>query len=55
LRDSIPTEIVPLKHFWPVEDYHQDYFEKHPDRGYCQMVIAPKIRKLEHKLATEKK
>jgi len=49
-RDPITTEIVPLKKFWPAEDYHQDYFAKHPDQGYCQFVIAPKIRKLEHKL-----
>ncbi|HVU25240.1 MAG TPA: peptide-methionine (S)-S-oxide reductase MsrA [Opitutus sp.] len=54
-RDRIVTQIVPLKHFWPAEDYHQDYFEKNPERGYCQMVIAPKVRKLEHKLAAEKK
>ncbi|MCF7687838.1 MAG: peptide-methionine (S)-S-oxide reductase MsrA [Cephaloticoccus sp.] len=49
-RDPIVTQIVPLKKFWPAEDYHQDYFAKHPNQGYCQMVIAPKIRKLEHKL-----
>lgn len=50
-RDPITTEIVPLRHFWPAEDYHQDYFAKHPDQGYCAYVIAPKIRKLEHELA----
>jgi len=54
-RDPITTEIVPLKKFWPAEDYHQDYFAKNPDQGYCQFVIAPKIRKLEHKLEAEKK
>lgn len=54
-RDPITTEIVPLKKFWPAEDYHQDYFAKHPDAGYCQFVIAPKIKKLEHKLETAKK
>jgi peptide-methionine (S)-S-oxide reductase len=54
-RDPITTEIVPLKKFWPAEDYHQDYFAKHPDQGYCAMVIAPKIRKLEHALEAEKK
>lgn len=53
-RDPIVTQIVPLKHFWRAEDYHQDYFAKHPDQGYCQVVIAPKIRKLEHKLAEGK-
>src|SRR5581483_4448823 len=46
-RDPITTEIAPLKKFWPAEDYHQDYFAKHPDQGYCAFVIAPKIKKLE--------
>jgi peptide-methionine (S)-S-oxide reductase len=49
-RDPITTEIVPLKKFWSAEAYHQDYFAKNPDAGYCSFVIAPKIRKLEHKL-----
>jgi len=45
-RDPITTEIVPLTKFWPAEDYHQDYFAKNPDQGYCSYVIAPKIEKL---------
>lgn len=54
-RDPIVTEIVPLKKFWPAEDYHQDYFAKNPSQGYCQAVIAPKIRKLERKLEQKAK
>jgi peptide-methionine (S)-S-oxide reductase len=54
-RDPITTEIVPLTHFWPAEDYHQDYFEKHPDQGYCAYVIAPKIKKLRHQLDQKEK
>jgi peptide-methionine (S)-S-oxide reductase len=54
LRDPIVTQIVPLTKFWPAEAYHQDYFAKNPDQGYCQFVIAPKIRKLEHKLEAAK-
>ena len=50
LGDPITTEIVPLARFWPAEDYHQDYFEKHPDRAYCSIVIKPKIDKLKAKL-----
>lgn len=50
-RKPITTEIVPLRQFWPAEDYHQDYFARNPDQGYCALVIAPKIRKLEHALA----
>lgn len=49
-RDPIVTEIVPLQKFWPAEAYHQDYFRKNPHQGYCQMVIAPKVKKLKHKL-----
>jgi peptide-methionine (S)-S-oxide reductase len=53
LRSEITTEIVPLAKFWPAEDYHQDYFRKHPDRGYCSVVIRPKVDKLKHLLATK--
>ena len=54
-RDPITTEIVPLTKFWPAEEYHQDYFARNPNAGYCSYVIAPKITKLEHKLADERK
>jgi peptide-methionine (S)-S-oxide reductase len=47
----ITTEIVPLTKFWPAEDYHQDYFAKNPNAGYCQAVIKPKINKLKKDLA----
>lgn len=52
--DPITTEIVPLSAFWPAEDYHQDYFEKHPFEGYCSVVIRPKVEKLKHLLEAEK-
>jgi peptide-methionine (S)-S-oxide reductase len=54
-RDPITTEIVPLEKFWPAEKYHQDYFRNNPNAGYCAYVIAPKLKKLEHKLAEEQK
>jgi peptide-methionine (S)-S-oxide reductase len=53
-RDSITTEIVPLTQFWPAEDYHQDYFAKNPNAGYCQFVIAPKVSKLKAHLPATK-
>ena len=49
----ITTEIAPLKKFWPAEDYHQDYFAKHPDQGYCAVVIRPKVDKLKRSLGAE--
>ncbi len=54
-RDPLTTEIVPLTKFWPAEGYHQDYFAKHPNEGYCSFVIAPKVKKLEQMLRDEKK
>lgn len=41
----IVTEIMPLTKFYPAEEEHQDYFNKHPEAGYCQVVISPKLRK----------
>ena len=52
--DPITTEVLPLVKFWPAEDYHQDYFAKHPDEGYCAVVIGPKVNKLKKLLLTEK-
>jgi peptide-methionine (S)-S-oxide reductase len=46
-RDPIVTDIVPLKKFYPAEGYHQGYFDDHTSQGYCQVVIAPKLHKLE--------
>ncbi|MGH6629144.1 MAG: peptide-methionine (S)-S-oxide reductase MsrA, partial [Burkholderiales bacterium] len=45
--DPIVTVIEPLQKFWPGEDYHQDYFNKHPDQAYCRIVIRPKVKKLQ--------
>lgn len=40
------TEPVPLDTFYGAEDEHQDYFTKHPEAGYCSVVIAPKVAKV---------
>ena len=45
----IVTEIVPLQKFYPAEGYHQDYYRNNPQQGYCQMVIKPKLEKLQKK------
>ena len=47
----LTTEIVPLTRFWPAEDYHQDYFAKNPQAGYCVYVIKPKVDKLKKEQA----
>jgi peptide-methionine (S)-S-oxide reductase len=49
--DPIVTELVPLKKFWPAEDYHQEYFANNPNQPYCQAVVSPKVRKFRQKFA----
>ena len=49
------TEILPAAHFWPAEAIHDNYFELHPNQGYCQMVIAPKVNKFKKSFATKLK
>jgi methionine-S-sulfoxide reductase len=44
--EPIITEVVALEKFWSAEDYHQNYFENHPENTYCTLVINPKISKL---------
>ena len=41
----IVTEIQPLTAFFPAEKYHQNYFENNTNQPYCQLVIAPKLKK----------
>jgi len=50
--DPVVTEVTPLEVFYPAEEYHQDYYTRNPDQGYCVAVINPKLRKLrEHHAA----
>ena len=44
--NPIVTEIAPFNHFYPAENYHNDYFEKNPNAAYCRFVIQPKVDKL---------
>ncbi len=45
----IVTKVVPATTFYKAEDYHKDYYAKHPESAYCQQVITPKIVKLQQK------
>jgi peptide-methionine (S)-S-oxide reductase len=41
----IVTEVRGGEKFWPAENYHHDYFARHPQQSYCQVIIAPKVAK----------
>ncbi len=46
---KLVTKILPLDTFYKAEDYHKNYYEKNKGAGYCQLVIAPKVEKVETK------
>ncbi|MBM3345178.1 MAG: peptide-methionine (S)-S-oxide reductase MsrA [Betaproteobacteria bacterium] len=41
----IVTQVVPAEKFWIAEGYHQEYFARNPNQGYCAFVVAPKVQK----------
>jgi len=45
----IVTSVEQLRVFYNAETYHKDYYKKHPKEPYCQVVIAPKIAKLQQR------
>lgn len=46
-KHPIVTEIVPFTKFYEAENYHQEYYDNNSNAPYCQIVIAPKLKKLE--------
>lgn len=42
----IVTEITEASAFYPAEEDHQNYYNDHPEQGYCRIIIQPKIDKL---------
>lgn len=44
--EPIVTQIVPLKAFYPAEDYHQGYLDKHPTQPYIVYNDIPKVEAL---------
>ncbi len=47
----IVTEVAPLDVFYVAENYHQDYYERNKEVAYCQIVINPKLEKVQHSFA----
>ena len=43
--DPIVTEVVPAATFYPAEEYHQEFFRRNPNQGYCMAVVSPKVSK----------
>lgn len=41
----VVTLLEPASKFYPAEEYHQDYYRRNPNAGYCQAVVKNKVRK----------
>jgi peptide-methionine (S)-S-oxide reductase len=50
-HSPIVTELKPYTKFHNAEEYHRDYFERHPQQSYCQVIIAPKVLMFRQKWA----
>lgn len=44
----IVTEVAGYTVFYPAEKYHQEYYKKNPNQGYCRYVIQPQLEKFKH-------
>ncbi|WP_242152694.1 peptide-methionine (S)-S-oxide reductase MsrA [Sphingomonas sp. BAUL-RG-20F-R05-02] len=52
----IVTTIEPASHWYPAEDYHQEYWDGEGQRNpYCLAVIPPKLAKLRKSFAKRSK
>ncbi|MCG3163241.1 MAG: Peptide methionine sulfoxide reductase MsrA [Acidobacteria bacterium] len=54
-KNSIVTEVTKFEAFYPAEDYHQRYYERNPNQGYCRMVIEPKVIKFRRQFMSKLK
>jgi peptide-methionine (S)-S-oxide reductase len=47
----IVTTLEPLTDFYEAEKYHQKYYASNPYQPYCQVMIPPKLNKLNKQFA----
>jgi peptide-methionine (S)-S-oxide reductase len=52
---KIVTEVVPLKRFYPAEDYHQDFVRRNPMHPYVVVNAKPKVEKVRKQYAGKTK
>lgn len=47
----IATEIAPFTKFYPAEPEHLDYYARNKSQSYCEIIIAPKLQKVQEQFA----
>jgi peptide-methionine (S)-S-oxide reductase len=51
----IVTAVTPFTNFYRAENYHLDYYRRHPNEPYCRYVIAPEIAEFRARFKTKLK
>ncbi len=49
--NPVVTTVEPLTTFYEAESYHKDYFARNPEAAYCNLVISPKVEKVQKQFA----
>ena len=49
--EPVVTELASLTDFYEAENYHHDYFANHPGNPYCEVIINPKLEKVQKQYA----
>lgn len=49
--DPIVTEVTAFDAFYEAEDYHQNFYDNNKSHPYCNVVINPKLNKLEREFS----
>jgi len=49
----VVTQVAPAGRFYAAEHYHQSYYTRNPRAPYCQLVIRPKLDKLQQPTASD--
>jgi peptide-methionine (S)-S-oxide reductase len=52
-KNPLVTQLESAPEFYPAEEYHQEYFARNPNQGYCQVVVAPKVAKFRSKFLSK--
>jgi peptide-methionine (S)-S-oxide reductase len=54
-RSPVVTTLEPASKFYTAEEYHQDYFARNPNAGYCQAVVRSKVKKFDEHFSDKRK
>ena len=49
--EPVITEVKPLTKFFEAEGYHHDFYKNNSGAMYCQLMITPKVEKLQKRFA----